>query len=138
MTVEPKMGQSGSTEKGLGVSQLDSEELSQEFGFTAEQVEDMKQEFQSQSGGKTSVNPKQFCKILDQVRQKHSNLVLIDEEVSELLFSFIDCDHNGKADALELIALLSAFFVGTTVDKAKIVFQMLDHNNDDHLSKPKL
>lgn len=46
-----------------------------------------------------------------------------------------DTSHNGKVDAFELIAALATFTAGKAEDKARLVFQVIDRDGSNTLTK---
>lgn len=120
---------------------LRSEELSTTYGMTPQQTERLVQAFKAELKGKSTVlDAKGFVRMCVNVRAADPGLIPWEDELSELMYTYADTDHDGKVDAFELLAAISVFSGGPSKadHKAELVFKVIDRDGSNTLTKGEL
>jgi len=123
--------------KGKGEC-IDPSDLAEKTGISTEQARDLIKAFKAGSPKDAPVTLKQFKEVIAEVHKLHPDNNNFSPELAEVLFDIFDADSNGTVDVIEFIAGVNTMAYGTLAEKAELVFNGIDYDNNGKISKKEL
>lgn len=115
--------------------QVDAESVANETHFTADEVNELLDEFRKVSPNLSPISQEKFGKLCVRMAERYPNSVYSDPKWRQVVFSYSDADHSKTVDVQEAIACLSVMTRGTLEEKARLVFTAFDKDGNGSLSK---
>jgi len=119
------------------VEHMDSypvEFIAQICHFTVQQVHGLLNIWKKDYNSKLELNEKEFMSLIEKVQIAFPHPGLENENFRKTFFVLFDQNHNGKLQFSEVLEGLAILCSGDIKEKARLVFESIDINNDKQLS----